>query len=72
MRVRPGLAGFAVSVWPLRLPFPGDALDKARALFGVALRAEQAKTGASAGELAERARSVMSHPLVLKALRHNG
>ncbi|MEW1844103.1 hypothetical protein AB0392_39675 [Nonomuraea angiospora] len=32
-----------------------DALDKARALLGVALLAEQAKTGASADELAERA-----------------
>ncbi|MDW8803677.1 plasmid pRiA4b ORF-3 family protein [Streptomyces scabiei] len=47
-----------------------DKVDKARALLGVALRAEQAKTGASANELAERVRGVMSRPLVLKALRH--
>ncbi|WP_285438087.1 hypothetical protein [Streptomyces sp. ISL-98] len=38
--------------------------------LGVALRAEQAKTGASANELAERVRGAMSRPLVLKALRH--
>ncbi|MEU9480780.1 plasmid pRiA4b ORF-3 family protein [Streptomyces sp. NPDC048191] len=47
-----------------------DKVDKARALLGVALRAEQAKTGASANELAERVRGAMSRPLVLKALRH--
>jgi hypothetical protein len=50
-----------------------DALgkvDEARALLGVALRAEQAKPGASANELAERVRGAMSRPLVLKALRH--
>jgi hypothetical protein len=46
-----------------------DKVDKARALLGVALRAEQAKTGASANELAERVRGAMSRPLVLKALR---
>jgi hypothetical protein len=48
-----------------------DKVDKARALLGVALRAEQTKTGASANELAERVRGAMSRPLVLKALRHN-
>ncbi|MGV9383184.1 hypothetical protein ACWDRB_45730 [Nonomuraea sp. NPDC003707] len=37
-----------------------------RALLDVALRAEQAKTGASANELAERVRGAMSRPLALR------
>ncbi|WP_331747965.1 plasmid pRiA4b ORF-3 family protein (plasmid) [Streptomyces sp. NBC_00873] len=48
-----------------------NKVDKARALLGAALRAEQAKTGASANELAERVHGAMSRPLVLKALRYN-
>lgn len=46
-----------------------NKVDKARSLLGVALRAERAKTGISANELAERVRGAMSH-LVLKALRY--
>ncbi|MGO4417231.1 hypothetical protein AB4Z54_00240 [Streptomyces sp. MCAF7] len=46
-----------------------DKVDEARARLGAALRAEQAKTGASANELAERVRGAMSRPLVLRALR---
>ncbi|BDT39471.1 plasmid pRiA4b ORF-3 family protein [Streptomyces yaizuensis] len=48
-----------------------DQVEKARALLGASLRAEQARTGASANELAERVRGAMSRPLVLKALRRS-
>ncbi|WP_189135158.1 plasmid pRiA4b ORF-3 family protein [Wenjunlia tyrosinilytica] len=44
-------------------------VDEARVLLGVALRAEQEKTGASANELAQRVHGAMSRPLVLRALR---
>ena len=46
-----------------------DNLDSARALLAIALRAEQAATGATANDLAKRVRGAMSRPLVLKALR---
>ncbi|MEW2491900.1 hypothetical protein [Streptomyces sp. NPDC048411] len=46
-----------------------DRVDEARSRLGAVLRAEQAKTGASANELAERVRGAMSRPLVLRALR---
>ncbi|MCQ8194641.1 plasmid pRiA4b ORF-3 family protein [Streptomyces rugosispiralis] len=46
-----------------------DKVDEARARLGAALRAEQAKTGASANALAERVSGAMSRPLVLRALR---
>lgn len=49
-----------------------DALavvDTARAVLGRALRAEQAATGVSANELADRVHGAMSRPLVLRALK---
>ncbi|MFG2987659.1 hypothetical protein ACGFYQ_41940 [Streptomyces sp. NPDC048258] len=45
-----------------------DNLDSARNLLGIALRTEQAKTGASANDLAKRAKPAMPRPLVLRAL----
>jgi hypothetical protein len=48
------------------------AVDTARAVLGRALRAEQAATGASANELANRVHGAMSRPLVLAALRQDG